>query len=84
MVARQQRDADRIIEDPEVLGGKPTIRGTRIAVGVVLAYLANNPNFDELFADYPRLTMDDVQACFSYAESVVEDHFEQSATSAHK
>jgi uncharacterized protein (DUF433 family) len=73
MVARQQRDADRIVEDPEILAGKPTVRGTRIAVGVVLAYLANNPNFDDLFADYPRLTMDDVRACLAYAQSLVEE-----------
>ena len=48
------------------------IKGTRIPVEVVLEYLAHNPDFDELFADYPRLTMDDVMACFEYAQTLVE------------
>jgi uncharacterized protein (DUF433 family) len=56
--------SDRIIEDPDILQGKPVVKGTRIPVQVVLEYLAHNPNFDDLFADYPRLTMGDVQACF--------------------
>jgi uncharacterized protein (DUF433 family) len=73
VVARQERNIDRIVEDPDILGGKPTVRGTRIPVGVVLSYLANNPNFDDLFADYPRLTMDDVRACLAYAQSLVEE-----------
>ncbi len=63
---------DRIVTDPAILVGKPTVRGTRIAVELVLAYLANNPNFEELFADYPRLTMDDVRACLAYAQAQVE------------
>jgi uncharacterized protein (DUF433 family) len=64
--------ADRIIQDPAILSGKPVVSGTRIAVHVVLEYLAHNPDFNELFADYPRLTMDDVRACFAYAQMLVE------------
>jgi uncharacterized protein (DUF433 family) len=63
---------DRIVRDPAILVGKPTIRGTRIPVDLVLAYLEQNPNFDDLFADYPRLTMEDVQACLAYARVLVE------------
>jgi len=65
--------ADRIVTDPAILAGKPVVKGTRIPVGVVLEYLANNPNFDELFADYPRLTLDDVKACLGFAQALVED-----------
>lgn len=64
--------ADRIIQDPAILSGKPVVKGTRISVELVLAYLANNPDFNELFADYPRLTMDDVKACFAFAQTLVE------------
>ncbi len=64
---------ERIVTDPGILVGKPTIKGTRISVELVLGYLAHTPNFDELFADYPRLTMEDVQACFGYARLEV-DH----------
>ncbi len=63
---------DRIVQDPAVLSGKPVVRGTRISVAVVIEYLADNPNLDELFADYPRLTMDDVKACLAFAHRMVE------------
>jgi uncharacterized protein (DUF433 family) len=49
------------------------VRGTRIPVEVVLSYLAINPNFDELFADYPRLTLDDLKACLAFARSAIEE-----------
>ncbi len=58
------------MRDPRILVGKPVVRGTRIPVDLVLAYLARNPNFDQLFADYPRLTLDDVKACLDGAPSV--------------
>jgi uncharacterized protein (DUF433 family) len=64
---------DRIVQDPTILVGKPVVKGTRIAVEVVLDYLAHNPNFDDLFADYPRLTMDDVKACLAYAQILVHE-----------
>lgn len=63
---------NRIVQDPDILGGIPALKGTRIPVGIVIEYLAHNPNFDELFADYPRLTMDDVKACFAFAQALVE------------
>ena len=58
---------DRIIHDPDILVGKPVVKGTRIPVELVLAKLAQNPDLGELFADYPRLTPDDVKACLEYA-----------------
>jgi uncharacterized protein (DUF433 family) len=54
------------------LSGKPAIKGTSISVEAVLEYLAHNPDFDALFVDYPRLTMNDVTACFAYAQRLVE------------
>ena len=72
MTKEQPTYANRIVQDPEILVGKPVIKGTRIPVEVILEYLAHNPDFDELFADYPRLTMDDVKACFEYAQTLVE------------
>lgn len=71
MRAKHEQLSYRIIQDPAVLAGKPVVRGTRIPVELVLEYLANNPNFDELFADYPRLTMEDVKACLTYAQRKV-------------
>jgi uncharacterized protein (DUF433 family) len=64
---------DHITSIPGVVGGKPIIKGTRIPVEIVLQHLAYDLNLETLFADYPRLTREDVQACLAYAESVVED-----------
>jgi uncharacterized protein (DUF433 family) len=58
----------RIITDPEFLAGKPVIEGTRIPVALVLEYLANDPNFDAFFIDYPELTMAGVQTCLAYGQ----------------
>ena len=55
-----------IVQDPEILVGKPVIKGTRIPVELVLAKLAQTPELNELFADYPRLTRAGVQACVQY------------------
>ena len=63
--------ADRIVQDPEIMVGKPTVRGTRITVEAVLAHLAANPDLDDLFASYPRLTMEDLKAILAYAEERV-------------
>jgi uncharacterized protein (DUF433 family) len=62
---------ERIIQDPDILVGKPVIKGTRIPVELVLAKLAANPDLTELFQDYPRLTVDDVKACLIYAQQLV-------------
>jgi len=64
---------DRIVSIPGIVGGKPIIKGTRIPVEIVLQHLAYDLNLETLFADYPRLTREDVQACLAYAESLVED-----------
>lgn len=62
---------DRIVVDPEIMVGKPVVKGTRIPVELVLAHLAENPDLKDLFAAYPRLTLDDVKACLAYAQRLV-------------
>jgi uncharacterized protein (DUF433 family) len=62
---------DRIVSDPRILGGKPIIKGTRIAVDLVLEELAYNPDVGELLAAHPDLSGDDVQACLAYARAVL-------------
>jgi uncharacterized protein (DUF433 family) len=63
---------ERITTDPGILAGKPVVRGTRIPVELVLDHLAQNPDLTDLFAAYPRLTVDDVNACLAYAQALVE------------
>jgi uncharacterized protein (DUF433 family) len=65
---------DRIVMDPEILVGKPTVRGTRISVELVLKRLAQDLDLDGLFRSYPRLTREDVQACLEFAETKVRRH----------
>ena len=59
--------ADRITADPNVLAGKPTIRGLRISVEQILASLANDVPIEDLLDDYPELERADILACLHYA-----------------
>lgn len=58
---------DRIILDPEVRSGKPVIRGTRITVSDVLEYLAGGMSQEEILADFPDLTAEDIRAALTFA-----------------
>jgi uncharacterized protein (DUF433 family) len=48
-------------------GGRPTVRGMRIAVADVLGWLAAGMSHEQIVADYPELTEDDIRACLAYA-----------------
>jgi uncharacterized protein (DUF433 family) len=58
---------DRIELNPEILAGKPIIRGTRLAVEFILELLAAGQPESELLVNYPGLTREDILACLSYA-----------------
>ena len=62
---------DRIAIDPEVMVGKPVIRGTRVPVELVLGFLSANPDLGELLQAYPHLSVDDVKACLAYGRVAV-------------
>jgi len=53
--------------EPGKRGGKPTVRGLRITVQDVLEWLAAGMSVEEIVADYPELTRDDIKACLAYA-----------------
>ena len=53
--------------DPEIRFGKPSVKGTRITVGDVLSYLASGMSEQQILADFPQLTQDDVRACLAFA-----------------
>ena len=57
---------ERITIDPNVCFGKPTIRGTRIWVGLILGFLADGMTIEDILADYPELSEEDVRACLAY------------------
>lgn len=62
---------NRITVNPAIFGGKPSIRGRRLAVEHVLGMLAAGDTVDSLLAAYPWLVRDDVLACLAYARRVV-------------
>jgi uncharacterized protein (DUF433 family) len=57
----------RITVQPDVRGGKPVIRGMRIAVSDVLEYLASGMTEADIVRDFPELEFDDVRACLLFA-----------------
>jgi uncharacterized protein (DUF433 family) len=61
-------DYSKIITiEPGKRGGKPTIRGTRMTVTDVLEYLASGMSEEEILADFPDLTTEDIKACLAFA-----------------
>jgi uncharacterized protein (DUF433 family) len=58
---------DIITIEPGKRGGRPTIRGMRIAVADVLGWLAAGMSHEQIVTDYPELTEDDIRACLAYA-----------------
>jgi len=61
---------NRIERTPDVLGGKPVVKGTRLSVAFVASLLANGWTVSELLTEYPTLFSEDVQACLRYVESL--------------
>ena len=58
---------DRITSEPGKRGGRPCLRGMRIAVADVLGWLAAGMSHADILADYPELKEDDIRACLAYA-----------------
>lgn len=61
----------RITLDPEVLAGKPVVRGTRLSVEFIIGLLADGWAEDDILDNYPGLTYEDVTACLAYARDVL-------------
>ncbi|HHT9134873.1 MAG TPA: DUF433 domain-containing protein [Candidatus Avalokitesvara rifleensis] len=57
----------KIVIDPDILVGKPVIKGTRIAVEFILELLANGWTHEEIMKNYPQLKKDDIMAALMYA-----------------
>ncbi|MBI5185523.1 MAG: DUF433 domain-containing protein [Nitrospinae bacterium] len=62
---------NRIAFNPSIFGGKPIIRGQRIAVEHILGMLAAGSSVEELLEGYPFLEKEDIQACLVYAHRLV-------------
>lgn len=64
---------ERITIDPNRMGGLPTIRDTRVTVGMVLGQLATGIGIAQVIEEYPYLEQDDVLAALEYAAAVVNE-----------
>jgi len=62
---------DRIISNPNIMLGKPVIKGTRITVELILRKLSEGMMIDEILQAYPGITKDDVYAALSYSADVI-------------
>jgi uncharacterized protein (DUF433 family) len=64
---------DRITRNPEVMGGKPCIRGMRVTVGVIVGLVAAGRTHAEILTAYPYLEEEDIRQALSYAAWRVEE-----------
>jgi len=68
----EQMLLNRIEVNPEVMVGKPVVKGTRIPVELILKMLSQGISVEEILEEYPHLTKEDVQACLAYATRALE------------
>lgn len=61
----------RIVVDPDVLVGKPIVKGTRLAVEFIIDLLAQGWHEADILKNYPGLTHEDIQACLTYASALL-------------
>ncbi len=66
---------DRISIDPKVCFGKPCVRGTRIRVSLILDLLANGATIEELLAEYPQLSEEDIRAAIAYGAEMARERY---------
>jgi len=64
---------DRITRDPEVMGGKPCLRGMRVTVGTIVGLVASSHSYSEILAAYPYLEQEDIRQALTYAAWRVEE-----------
>jgi uncharacterized protein (DUF433 family) len=63
----------RIVVDPEILGGKPAIKGTRISVELILERTADGWSMEDILKSYPNLVREDVLAAHSFAAEIFKE-----------
>ena len=70
---RGEQLLERIILDPQVMVGKPVIRGTRLTVDFILNLLAHGATEEEILEEYRGLTEEDIRACFLFATKALKE-----------
>lgn len=72
----------RISADPNICFGKPRIRGTRIWVSLLLDLLASGMSIEEVLAEYPQLTEEDIRAAIAYGAEMSRERYVEILTEA--
>lgn len=67
---------DRITFDPQIMGGRATVRGMRVTVSLILNLVANGMSADEILAAYPYLEAEDVQQALQYGAWLAEEQID--------
>lgn len=70
---------ERIHRDPQICGGEPVFRGTRVTLRTVLASLAAGDTAEEILADFPTLKQEDIQSAIAFAAASAEEDLPVSA-----
>jgi len=63
----QNKQLDRVTQQPEIMGGKPCIRGMRVTVGMIVGQIGAGHNIEDILADYPYLEREDILQALRYA-----------------
>jgi uncharacterized protein (DUF433 family) len=62
---------DRIIRDPEICGGAPVIKGTRVLVMDILDWIKEGNTFEEILVNYPTISREDIKEIISYVQDII-------------
>jgi len=73
-------DEEKIVRDPQICGGEPVFRGTRVTLRIVLASLAAGDSVEEILADFPSLKAEHVRAAIAFAAASAEEDMPVPAT----
>jgi uncharacterized protein (DUF433 family) len=65
----------RIVIDPNICNGRPTVLGTRIAAQTIVEFLAAGDDIQDILSEYPALTREDVLACLEYSARLMAHRF---------
>ena len=66
---------ERIVVEPDICNGQPTIKGTRVTARTVLEFLAAGDAIEDVLEEYPSLSRADVHACLEYASRLMANHY---------
>ncbi len=72
---KEMRMDDRIVINPDICNGRPTIRGTRVSVQTILGFLGEGESIEQILAAYPSLSRDDVLAALRYSSRLMANRY---------